>query len=100
METGLFQKILLDDGGEVLVVGDVLGKDHEGHGNVGPEEGLDVVEVDSLDAMDGFLEGELGSGDEGFEGDGGEQVGDRGEVDDLQCVDAGGVANDGDIWTD
>ena len=54
METGLLQQVGLDDGGKVLVVGQMLGKDHGGYGNVGHEEGKDVFFHYSQLVMEGF----------------------------------------------
>ena len=82
MQTGIFKQILLDDAGEVLVVCDVLGKDHEGNGNVCHGNRADVCTDVSVGkvivAAEGFYEGEVGIP---------LHVGELGEVDDLEGFD-------------
>ena len=95
VETGLLQKILLNDGGQVLVVGDMLGEDDQGHGGVGHGNGADVGAVNILEALDGLDEGELGERNDGLHTEVGEQVDQGIEVDDLQRVHTGEGTDDG-----
>ena len=96
VETGLLQKILLNDGGQVLVVGDMLGEDDQGHGGVGHGNGADVGAVNILEALDGLDEGELGERNDGLHTEVGEQVDQGIEVDDLQRVHTGEGTDDGE----
>ena len=75
------------------MVGNVLGKDHEGHGHVGREQGDKVAEVQLLEGALGLREGEAGHREEGGQAEGGEALGKRLKADDLQHLVAGGLAD-------
>ena len=96
VETGILQKILFNDGGQVLMVGQMLGKDHGGHGNIGHEEGEDVLAVDVLDTLDGLHEGEVGNRDDGLDAEVGEEIDDGIEIDNQQGGDVGDLTDDGE----
>lgn len=64
VETGLFKEVFFNDGGEVLVVCDVLCEYYECNGDVGDCDCCYVTAVDVLDALDTFDEGEVGDVEE------------------------------------
>ena len=64
MQAGILGQVLVDDGGQVLVVGQMLGKDHESHRHVSHSHGGDVGGVDLLHTLQGGQEGELGYGEQ------------------------------------
>ena len=59
MQTGLLEQVLLHDGGKILMVGNVLGEDHEGHRNIGREDRDKIAEAQGGEAAPGPPEGEL-----------------------------------------
>ena len=90
MKSRIGKKIGFDDGGDVLVIGDMLGEDHEGHRDVGNGDGGDI-RSDVADfavliaAGEGGQEGELRIPLHACE---------LREVDDLHGGDVGGVSDD------
>ena len=89
VQTGLFQQVAADDGGEVLVVGNVLSEDHEGNRHISNSQGGDEAAVDLLDAFHSLQEGEVGDCED-------IQTLENGEVDDLQGHIVGIDADDGE----
>ena len=87
-------EVALDDGAEVLVVGDVLGQRDEGHGREQHEDvqhAADALELGSA-LPEHAGEGELGHVDQADAVKGG-------QVDDLQRGAAGGIADEGQHQT-
>ena len=81
------------------MVGDVLSKDNERNRHIRYEDGEYIGPVQLADALERADEGEIGESQEGLEGD--SAVGKHifckdGEVDDLERVNAGAVADDGE----
>ena len=64
MQAGVLQQILTNDGRQVLVVSNVLSKDHEGNGHIGNRNGGNVRTVDLLHALQGGQEGKFGDGED------------------------------------
>ena len=100
-QAGVDQQVVADDGGDVLVVGDVLGKDDEGDRDVGDRDGTDVATVQLFQTVDGLEEDEILRDqlvvDKGFERHAVfPENAELGEVEHLECVDAGGVADGGE----
>ena len=94
MEAGVLQQILLNDGGEVLVVRNMLREYHEGHGNIRHRNGCQIAGVHILDAVKGRKEGEVRQRDKRAELYAVcRQRGKGGKVNDLQCIHAGSVAD-------
>ena len=83
MQAGLFQQITSDDAGQVLVVSNVLCKDHKRHRDICDCDGCDEGAVDVLDALESFQEGEVGDREDFH-------ILEDGEVDDLQLHIVGG----------
>lgn len=86
-KSGILEQVVLDDGGEVLVVRDVFGKDHEGDGDVCHGNRAYVSGVNVGKALERLYEGEAGDPLHAFE---------EREVDDLEGVDACDIADDGE----
>ncbi len=89
VQAGLSQQILADDGGQVLVVSDVLSEDNECNGNVSNSNSGDESAVDFLNALQSLDEGEVGNCED-------LHVGKDGEVDDLQSHIVGEDTDDGE----
>ena len=90
-KSGVFEQVVLDDGGEVLVVCDVLGKDHEGNGNVCYCYRAYVSGVNVRKAAERLDKGEFGNP---------LHVCEEGEVDYLECVDTGDISDYGEDGSD
>ena len=56
---------MTDDGGQVLMIGHMLGEDHEGHRYVGHEDGSHILEAQLTDALKRLGEGKLRQAEEG-----------------------------------
>jgi len=89
VQTGILQQILTNDGRQVFMVSKMLGKHHEGHGNVCHGHGSNIIAVELLHALHGGKEGELGHRKN-------LHVLKESEVDHLQCIVAGNIADDGE----
>ena len=59
VQAGILQQVLANDGGQVLVVSQVLREDHEGHGNIGHQNSGEVAHIQILYALHGLQEGKL-----------------------------------------
>ena len=86
MQAGILQQVHTDDGGEVLVVGNVLGKHDERDRHIGDGDGGNVAAGKLRKALIGCQEGEIGN-----PGHAGKQA----EVDDLKLLVAAGDTDDG-----
>ena len=67
VETGLGEKVLFDDAGEILVVSDMLREYNESNGNVRYRDGCEIGHIELTHALDCVDEGEFGNGEEGLE---------------------------------
>jgi len=83
VQTGLGQQVRADDGGQVLVVSDVLSKDHERNRNVSDCNSSNKCAVDVLQTLGSFHEGEARQGNDTHFLEGS-------KVDDLQSYIVGG----------
>ena len=94
VKTGLLKKILLNDGGDVLVVSNMLCENDECNGNVSNSNGGEVGSVELGNTLESFNKGELGDGDEGVERYAVlEEVGDVSKVDNLEGIDVSDAAD-------
>ena len=89
MKTRLFKEVNFNDGGNVLVVSDVLCKNYERNGNVSDGKRADVSAVDFLDAFSGSQESEIGKREN-------RKAGEDAEVDDSETIVAGLDADNGE----
>ena len=89
VQTGLCQQILADDGRKVLMVGNMLSKDHECHRHIGNCQSGNIGSVNCLEAFAKLQEGEVGNSED-------LHIGKYGKVDDLQGCVIGHTANDGE----
>lgn len=100
VKAGVLKKVALDDGGDVLVVGDMLGKYYEGNRHVEEHQSSEVCKGECKAAVfklvDGFNEGELGHVEEAAEVYGFEVFYKGGVVDYFECFNAGCVSDKGE----
>ena len=89
MQTGVLQQVFINDRRQVLVVSQVLSEDHECHRNVGNRNRCDVGGINLLEALECLNEGELGNCKN-------LQICKSGEVDNLQGIDTGNCADNGE----
>ena len=87
MEAGLLKQILVNDGGQVLMISNMLGEDYEGNGNISNSDGKDILGSDGLEAFESLHEGEVRNPFHGAE---------SGEIEHFQCVIAVNVADQGE----
>ncbi len=89
VQAGLNQQVGADDGGQVLVVSDMLSEHNKGNRHIGNGHGCDECAVDLAEALQSAYNGELRDGED-------LHVAEHGEVNDLQSHIAGSQADDGE----
>ena len=100
VQTGIFEKVFFDNGGEVLVVCDMFSEYDESNGNVSNGNGSEVAPFEILEAVSRLEESEVGNCEEGLECDTvGNEAGEGSEVDDLECVNACDITDNGEYET-
>lgn len=92
VQTGIGDEVALDDGADVLMVGDVLGENDESNGDIEESDIRNSRAVEGLIAL-GVQEGEIVI-DEAFEAYGLEERLERAVIHYLEVIDVGGVTDD------
>ena len=97
-ETGIFEEVLFNDGGDILVVSNMFCKDNERNGDVCRRDGTDVLTGEFAERTERLHEGERRDSEERGEGNltVHEKVREVGEVDDLEGIDACRETDDGE----
>ena len=87
MEAGIFKKVMVDNGRQVLMVGNMFCENHEGYRYIGNSNGGDVLSVHIAKPFKGFDESKLGYPFHSVEG---------AEVENFQGIIAGRFTNQGE----
>ena len=97
VKTGILKKVMVNDGGEILVVCDMLRENNESNGDICNCDGCKIAPLKVTEALERINEGKFGDGEEGLDGNAVcNKVLEGSEVNDLHSVNACDIADYGE----